>query len=57
MPTRPNRNSKASVWMVIVVSLALLGAALFIILTDSYPDSHSKWAFGMVGLIAGYWLR
>ena len=57
MASRPRRNSKVNVWMVIVVSLALLAAALYIILTDTYPESHSKWAFGTVGLVAGYWLR
>ena len=43
--------------MAIVVSGAALAAALYIILSAGYPDSYSKWAFGMVGLIVGYWLR
>ena len=47
----------ANLYMVIGVSLILLFASLTIILSNSYPDSHSKWAFGIVGLIAGYWLR
>ena len=49
--------SRTDVFMIVVVSLLLLGASLIIILMDSYPESHSKWAFGTAGLVAGYWLR
>jgi hypothetical protein len=37
-----------------VVSLAVLGAALFIILTRAFdPD----WAYGSVGMVVGYWVK
>jgi hypothetical protein len=43
--------------MEVIVSLAVLVAALYIILEKS-PDSGSqKWAFGIVGSILTYWLR
>ena len=41
----------------IVISLAVLGATLYVILSQRFPDEFSKWAFGMVGVIVGYWLR
>jgi hypothetical protein len=37
-----------------IVSLAVLGAALFIILTRGFdPD----WAYGTVGMVVGYWVK
>lgn len=39
------------------VSLIILAVGLFIILSNSYPDAHVKWAFSTVGLVLGYWLR
>lgn len=44
-------------YVTIAVSGLVLVAALHIILTDAYPEAHSKWAFGMAGVIVGYWLR
>lgn len=41
----------------VVVSLVCLCAALWVILSGVYPDATLKWAFGIVGLIIGYWLR
>lgn len=40
----------------LVVSIAVLGAALYVILSDRFPDAQSKWAFGAVGTVLGYWL-
>lgn len=47
-------------WMLVVrliVSGLFASAALYVILSDSYPDATSKWAFGIAGLVIGYWLR
>jgi hypothetical protein len=47
-------------WLVLArigFSLLVLGIAGFIILTNAYPDAHTKWAFGIVGVILGYWLK
>jgi hypothetical protein len=41
----------------IVVSIAVLGAGLYIILSKEYETDSQKWAFGAVGTILGYWLR
>ena len=41
----------------IVVSVLVLVSSLWIVLSNSYPDAHLKWAFGMVGVVIGYWLR
>ena len=41
----------------IAISLIVLFAALYIILSNRYDDSNTKWAFGMVGLVVGYWLK
>ena len=48
---------RAKLVVSIVVTFLLLAASLFVILTNAYPETHSKWAFGMAGLILGYWLR
>lgn len=39
------------------VSLAILVSGLYVILSGRYPDATVKWAYGMVGLVVGYWLR
>lgn len=39
------------------ISAAVLIAALYIILSGAYPEDYNKWAFGIVGVIVGYWLR
>ena len=41
----------------VLVSLAVLGAALFVILSQRYPEDYAKWAFGVIGVVIGYWLR
>ncbi len=41
----------------VVVSFVVLGAALYIILSRQFGDDYAKWAFGMAGVIVGYWLR
>ena len=40
----------------IVISLIVLAAALYAILSQRYTPDVQKWAFGTVGLILGYWL-
>jgi hypothetical protein len=43
--------------MQIAVSLCLLGAALFAILSDRYDANTKHWAFATAGTILGFWLR
>jgi hypothetical protein len=28
-----------------------------VMLFGSYPEDYTKWAFGMVGVVVGYWLK
>lgn len=43
--------------MQVSVSLLLLTAALFAILSDHYQLSTMHWAYATVGTILGFWLR
>jgi hypothetical protein len=43
--------------MMVVVSILVLGSSLFIILSGQYDSESQKWAFGVVGMIVGFWLR
>jgi len=38
-------------------STVLLAICAWIILSGRYPDDYTKWAFGMVGVVIGYWLK
>ena len=40
-----------------VVSIVVLIAALFVILSGNYADADKKWPYGAVGTIVGYWLN
>ncbi len=39
------------------VSLSVLSVALYIVLDKSAGHDSKKWAYGIIGLIVGYWLR
>ena len=39
------------------VSGVVLVAGLYVVLSGSYPDDYVKWAFGVIGVVLGYWLR
>ncbi len=41
----------------LVVTVTMTAAALYVIVKGGYPDATSKWAFGTVGMVLGYWLR
>ena len=41
----------------IVVSVALLAAGLYVLLSRAYDADLKKWAAGWVGAVAGYWFR
>lgn len=45
-------------FLVRVALSAIFGtASLFVVLDANYPDATIKWAFGIIGLIIGYWLK
>jgi uncharacterized membrane protein len=39
------------------LSAIILIASLWIILSQNFSSDADKWAFGMIGLVVGYWLR
>ena len=41
----------------IMVSLAVLGAAFYVIVSKQYPLNDVTWACGIVGAVIGYWLK
>ena len=43
--------------MAMLVSLVVLFAALYVILSKSYESDTQKWAYGVIGLVVGFWLR
>ncbi len=43
--------------VMIIISLAVLGSSLYIILSKGYDEGTMKWAYGVVGSILGFWIR
>src|SRR5262249_27022236 len=41
----------------VMVSLAIVGAALYVIVSEQYALNDTKWAYGIVGTVIGYWLK
>jgi hypothetical protein len=41
------------------VSAVVLVSGLYVVLSRgyTYPDATTKWAFGVIGVVLGYWLR
>lgn len=48
---------RLQMWTRILLSVLVLAAALFIILSGGYEPDAEKWAYVTVGLILGYWLK
>jgi hypothetical protein len=40
-----------------LISLIVLGASLFVILSGGYKAEGERWAFGSIGTIIGFWLK
>lgn len=54
----PQVSHASAIWMPIALSLMVIGAALAVILLPNYyGDEHQKWAFGIIGLILGFWFK
>lgn len=43
--------------MSVVVSLTILVASIYIILSSKYDEGTQKWAFGVIGSIIGFWFK
>lgn len=41
----------------VVVSLIVLLAALYVILSKKYPPKVEHWAYATIGTLLGFWLR
>ena len=39
-----------------IVSLLVLGSALWILLSRKYPPRTEKWAYSAVSFVLGYWI-
>jgi hypothetical protein len=50
-------NFDAAFVMRCVLSLVIVGAALYMILSGRYQSDSLKWAYGTIGTVLGYWLR
>jgi hypothetical protein len=66
--TRPSGSPRlppiiSAVWsdpgliMQIVLSLTVIGAGLYMILSGRYDASNQHWAYGIVGTVVGFWLK
>lgn len=54
----PPEAPASAVWMPILLSLLITGAALTVILLPTYyGEAQQKWAFGIIGVILGYWFK
>ena len=43
--------------MQVAISLILLSASLYVILTPTFASGDKKWGFATVGTIVGFWLK
>ena len=50
-------NSRLVTALQVIVSLAVLGAALYLIISKQYAVNDTDWAYGIVGVVIGYWLK
>jgi hypothetical protein len=46
-----------AVMMQVLISLIILGAALWVILSRKYQPTDRHWAYGLVGTVIGFWLH
>ena len=44
-------------WMQIGITLLLLAASLFVILSSRYEPKDKNWAYATVGTLVGFWLK
>jgi hypothetical protein len=56
-PRIPSERTYRNISMQAIVTLILLLASLFVILSGQYDPNSQHWAFATVGTILGYWLK
>jgi len=52
-----NDREKIRLYTRIAITSIILIAGLYIILSQAYQEDYTKWAFGIIGVIVGYWLK
>jgi C4-dicarboxylate-specific signal transduction histidine kinase len=57
LPKSTPWTSDVPVVMQVVVSLVLLSATLFVVLSKKYDAKDKHWAYATVGVIVGFWLK
>jgi hypothetical protein len=50
-------NSRLVTATQVIVSLAILGAVLYVIVYKQNASNDAKWAYGILGTVIGYWLK
>ena len=45
------------IWAQVAVSAILLFSSLILIFSEPADSAKLKWAFGIIGIIIGYWLK
>lgn len=53
----PNPNGKTKIKVQIGVTIVLGIFSLYLIATEPANSDKTKWAFGIIGIIIGYWLK
>lgn len=55
-----NRAQRRAWWEILgilVTSFVVLGGGLYVMLGAGFDESQKKWASGVIGAVAGYWLK
>jgi hypothetical protein len=56
-PTVPIMPGNTTRVMQIGISVIVLAAGLWVILSGNYGSEQTNWAFGAIGTIIGFWLK
>lgn len=43
--------------MIVLVSLVVLVASLYVVLSGHYDEGVENWAFGTIGAVVGVWVK
>ena len=54
---RAGRDDQLRATMQVGVSIAILAAGLWVILSGRYGADAERWAAGSIGTVVGYWLK
>lgn len=53
----PNASFVPNAFMPTLISVVLLAAALWVILSQRYTPTDRHWAYGALGTVVGFWLH